>query len=280
MALQTLAPVAGMATNGDGTGSSLKDRIARDLGQRILSGEYAPLSLLPTEAELCAQYDASRTALRDALLTLAAKGLIEARKRAGTRVRPPSDWNRLDAQVLGWMGGIEPDLDFVRGLIEARLVIEPAAAQLAASMASSGDLAIIEAAYDAMCSAPEHDLAACLDADVRFHTGILRASRNPVFANLGDMLAAALSFSFRLTTSATANYQATLSAHGDVLEAIRMRRAGDAHAQMKALIGIASLDLLAIADKARRPSDQAPGAGDGPLNGSSCPLHRARRSSA
>ena len=236
--------------NGDFVATSLKDRIARDLGQRILSGAFAPLSVLPTEAELCIAYGASRTALRDALLTLAAKGLIEARKRAGTRVRPPSDWNRLDAQVLGWMGEIEPDLDFVRGLIEARLVIEPAAAQLAASMVTSGDLAVIEAAYHAMCSAPEDDLAACLDADVRFHTGILRASRNPVFANLGNMLAAALSFSFRLTTSATANYQRTLSAHGDVLEAIRMRRVDDAHEQMKALIGIASLDLLAIANAA------------------------------
>jgi GntR family galactonate operon transcriptional repressor len=235
------------ATRAEGDASSLKDRIARDLGQRILSGSYAPLSVLPTEAELCVTYGASRTALRDALLTLAAKGLIEARKRAGTRVRPPSDWNRLDAQVLGWMGEIEPDLDFVRGLIEARLVIEPAAAQLAARMATSGDLAVIEAAYHAMCSAPEDDLAACLDADVRFHTGILRASRNPVFANLGNMLAAALSFSFRLTTSATANYQRTLSAHGDVLEAIRMRRVDDAHEQMKALIGIASLDLLEVA---------------------------------
>ena len=150
------------------------------------------------------------------------------------------------------MGEIEPDLDFVRGLIEARLVIEPAAAQLAARMASSGDLAVIEAAYEAMCSAPKDDLAACLDADVRFHTGILRASRNPVFANLGNMLAAALSFSFRLTTSATANYQRTLSAHGDVLEAIRMRRVDDAHEQMKALIGIASLDLLAVADGGKR----------------------------
>ena len=117
-------------------------------------------------------------------------------------------------------------------------------------MASSGDLAVIEAAYHAMCSAPEDDLAACLDADVRFHTGILRASRNPVFANLGNMLAAALSFSFRLTTSATANYQRTLSAHGDVLEAIRMRRVDDAHEQMKALIGIASLDLLEVANAA------------------------------
>ncbi len=235
----------------EGAGLSLKDRIAKDLGQRILSGIYLPLALLPTEAELCVHYGASRTALRDSLLTLSAKGMIEARKRAGTRVRLTSEWNRLDAQVLEWMGEIEPDLDFVRGLIEARLVIEPAAASLAARMASSGDLAAIESAYEAMCAAPEHDLGACLDADVRFHSGILRASRNPVFANLANMLAAALSFSFRLTTSATANYQKTLSAHGDVLEAIRLRRENDAEQQMRALIGIASLDLLQVADKTK-----------------------------
>ena len=81
----------------EAAGLSLKDRIARDLGQRILSGFYPPLTVLPTEAELCIHYGASRTALRDALLTLSAKGLIEARKRAGTRVRPQpngTDWTR------------------------------------------------------------------------------------------------------------------------------------------------------------------------------------------
>ena len=51
-------------------GLSLKDRIARDLGQRILSGYYPPLAILPTEAEFCAQYAASRTALRDAIESL------------------------------------------------------------------------------------------------------------------------------------------------------------------------------------------------------------------
>ena len=202
--------------NGDFVATSLKDRIARDLGQRILSGAFAPLSVLPTEAELCIAYGASRTALRDALLTLAAKGLIEARKRAGTRVRPPSDWNRLDAQVLGWMGEIEPDLDFVKGLIEARLVIEPAAAQLAASMATSGDLAVIEAAYHAMCSAPEDDLAACLDADVRFHTGILRPAgfrHSPMLATCSPKRSASRSGS---TPRRRRRLQRTLSAHGDV----------------------------------------------------------------
>ena len=64
----------------------------------------------------------------------------------------------------------------------------------------------------------------------------------------------AISFSSFAATpasiSATANYQRTLSAHGDVLEAIRMRRVDDAHEQMKALIGIASLDLLEVANGA------------------------------
>ena len=51
---------------GDGATSSLKDRIARDLGQRILAGTYAQHALLPTEAELCVIYGASRTVNRDA----------------------------------------------------------------------------------------------------------------------------------------------------------------------------------------------------------------------
>ena len=76
------APKLRTPPNGEAVAASVKDRIARDLGQRILSGSYAQLSALPTEAELCASYGASRTALRDALLTLAAKGLIESRKRA------------------------------------------------------------------------------------------------------------------------------------------------------------------------------------------------------
>jgi GntR family transcriptional regulator, galactonate operon transcriptional repressor len=75
-----------------------------------------------------------------------------------------------------------------------------------------------------------------------------------VFANLANMLAAALKFSFRLTTSATANYQRTLSAHGDVLEAIRLRQDDEAEKLMRALIDIASLDLLDVADKAGLPN--------------------------
>ncbi|HMN87660.1 MAG TPA: FadR/GntR family transcriptional regulator [Bauldia sp.] len=229
-------------------GVSIRDRVTRALAMRILSGGYRQGTALPTEAELGAEFGVSRTALREAARTLAAKGLIETRQRAGTRVRISDDWNRLDADVLAWMGEVEPDFEFVKGLTEARTIIEPAAAELAALRATARDLAVIEAAYEAMCAADNADLEACADADVRFHVGILKASHNPVLANLGNVIAAALRNSFRLTTSASTNFSTTLDAHGGVLEAIRMRRSADARTRMQALLGIASEDILRISE--------------------------------
>ena len=228
--------------------SSIRDRVASGLAKQILSGEYPQGALLPTEAELGAQFKVSRTALREAVRTLAAKGLVESRQRAGTRVRASEDWNRLDTDVLGWMGEIEPDLDFVRGLTEARQIIEPAAAEMAARRATARNLVAIEEAYDAMCAAKLTDLDACARADVAFHVAILRASRNPVLANLGNVIGAALMNAFRLTTSASVNYRKTLAAHGEVFEAIRMRHADVARSRMQALLGIATEDLMRIAD--------------------------------
>jgi DNA-binding FadR family transcriptional regulator len=228
--------------------ASIRDRVTSGLAKQILSGEVLQGALLPTEAELAAKFKVSRTALREAVRTLAAKGLVETRQRAGTRVRASDEWNRLDTDVLGWMGEIEPDLDFVRGLTEARQIIEPAAAEMAARRATARNLAAIEEAYDAMCAAKLTDLDACARADVAFHVAILRASRNPVLANLGNVIGAALMNAFRLTTSASVNYRKTLAAHGEVFEAIRMRHADIARDRMQALLGIATEDLMRIAD--------------------------------
>lgn len=228
--------------------TSIRDRVVSGLAKQILSGHFPQGSLLPTESELGAAFKVSRTALREAVRTLAAKGLLESRQRAGTRVCQSEDWSRLDPDVLRWMGEIEPDLDFVRGLTEARQIIEPASAEMAARRATSRNLAAIEEAYDAMCSAKLTDLDACAEADVAFHIAILHASRNPVLANLGNVIGAALRNAFRLTTSASLNYQTTLAAHGEVLEAIRMRQPDVARTRMQALLGIATEDLMRVAN--------------------------------
>jgi DNA-binding FadR family transcriptional regulator len=233
-----------MVQPAEGVTSLVRERVLGALGRRILSGYYQPGATLPTEAQLCVEFGVSRTAMREAIKMLAAKGLVVSRQRAGTKVQDKDLWNRLDTDVLGWMGAVQPDPDFVRGLIEARQAIEPAAAKLAAQRASAADLARIERAYQAMCAAPLSDLTACADADVSFHLSILKASHNPVFADLGSLIGQALANSFKLTTSISQSYVATLSAHGDVLEAIRLRQPDIASERMRALIDIASSDLV------------------------------------
>ena len=56
--------------------SSLHHQVAQDIGARILRGEFAPGALLPNEAESCKAYGVSRTAVREAMKMLTAKGLI------------------------------------------------------------------------------------------------------------------------------------------------------------------------------------------------------------
>ena len=166
-------------------------------------------------------------------------------------MQPAAKWNHLDPALLAWREELEPDLDFVRGLIEARRVIEPAAAALAAVRASGQDLGRIQEGLDAMRRTASEDIDASVKADEAFHLGILAASHNPVFANFGALIGSALRSSFRMTTSASANYAATLNTHGEVLEAIRMRRPEDARALMTALLEIASHDLARITSYTR-----------------------------
>ncbi len=220
-----------------------RERITGTLAKRILSGEISPGERLPTEVELGQALGVSRTALREAVRTLAGKGLVEARTRSGTIVLPKANWNHLDPDLLEWREELAPDLEFIRGLTEARQVIEPGAAEFAARRATGQDLGRIAASYEAMCAADPLDIEASVQADESFHVAILQASHNPVFMNFGALIGSALRSAFRLTTAASDNYAKTLRSHGDVLEAIRLRRPEEARRQMAELLAIASHDV-------------------------------------
>ena len=69
-------------------GGNLHHAVAEDIGARILKGEFAPGTLLPNEAEWCQTYKVSRTAVREAIRMLAAKGLVASRPKIGSRVEP------------------------------------------------------------------------------------------------------------------------------------------------------------------------------------------------
>src|ERR1700738_2802812 len=134
----------------------LHGTIARQLGILIVSGKYRPGDLLSGEIVSAEQLAVSRTAYREAVRILAAKGLVDARPKVGTRINPQSKWNLLDPDVLDWTFESEPDLQLLDSLFELRNGVESAAAGLAATRRSSQQLQAMRAALDGMAA---HTLA-------------------------------------------------------------------------------------------------------------------------
>src|SRR5690606_22855808 len=107
---------------------NLHSQVLWELGVAMVRGDYAEGEILPSDSELQQRFSVSRTVLREALKTLAAKGMIEARARIGTRVLPRQRWNLFDADVLAWHFETGPDLNFLSSLAEIRIGVgvEPA----------------------------------------------------------------------------------------------------------------------------------------------------------
>src|SRR5690606_11912512 len=124
------------ALSGRSLARNLHSDVLWELGFAIVSGHYPEGSILPPDSDLLDRFGVARTVLREALKTLAAKGLIEARARIGTRILPRNRWNLFDADVLAWHFELGPDVSFLRSLAEVRIGIEIEGAALAAERAS------------------------------------------------------------------------------------------------------------------------------------------------
>jgi len=234
----------------------IRRRVMEILATKIVSGVYAPGEKLPIEADLIEELQVSRTALREAMRTLAAKGMIVSRKKAGTVVRAMPEWNLLDADVLNWIGNIDLGEDYLREICEARLVFEPKAARLAASRASPEEVEHIVLAFDAMTEAADSNVSGWVEADVAFHKAILRAANNIVLTQLSSVLSAALRSALRSSAMARPDFGTALRSHGAVLDAIRNREPDRAEATM--------LSLLATAVQNLSITDLLPGSGEIP----------------
>src|SRR4051812_14950604 len=133
-----------------GSGRRLRGAVAHYLGTAIVSGQIAPGDRLTGEVANAEALDVSRSAYREAVQVLTAKGLVESRPKAGTRVLPRSQWNILDPTVLAWAFSGEPDMGFIRDLFELRAIVEPAAARLAAERRTKADVKIMRDALAGM----------------------------------------------------------------------------------------------------------------------------------
>jgi GntR family galactonate operon transcriptional repressor len=229
---------------------ALPGRLAHQIGRQIVSGDRPEGDLLPHETELAEQFDVSRQAVREGLKVLAAKGLVTSRRRAGTHVAPREDWNLLDPDVLAWCSPASLETTFIRDLVELRLLIEPAAAWMAASRADPGAVDTIAAALAEMrrTAAMSEEFYA---ADVAFHSAIFAASGNSLINQLSTILAPLLQASLRTTHQAVATFPDAISAHADVYEAIVAREADLARSRMRALLSSVADEIAELTSRPR-----------------------------
>jgi DNA-binding FadR family transcriptional regulator len=230
-------------TRNRNSGRSLRlhGRVARRLGIAILAGSIAPGSLLKGEVASSEHFAVSRTAYREAVRILAAKGLLNARPRAGTRVNPRERWHLLDPDVLEWMFGSYPDPELLDSLFELRVVVESAAAALAATRRTEADLAAMRTALQEMA---HHTLVteAGRRADVHFHAALLRATRNPFIISMTEGVSAAVRTTTLFKQRGRPLRRDPLPDHLTVFEAIAARDAARAQAAMNDLVKLARID--------------------------------------
>ena len=185
----------------------------------IVCGLYAVGEALPTEMALTAQWNVSRTAVREGLAILIDKGLVEPRQKVGTLVLPRSRWHLLDPLVLFWMRLAAPDESFVRSLFELRLTIEPQAAGFAARRRTDPDLIRLQKAFDVMSDDSRTEEMA-RRAEIQFHRTIIQATKNPVLLPLVDSIEAAVVWANVRKTKRNISIRASLNEHSMLLDAI------------------------------------------------------------
>jgi len=221
------------------------------LGEAIIAGRYAVGASIPPERLLCEEFGVSRTVVREAVKSLIAKGLMTTGPKVGTRVLSEDHWNWFDRDVILWQSKAGLTAEFLRDLQDLRRVVEPAAMRLAAERATAQDIAEIEIAFAGMKQAVEHggDYVA---HDLRFHQGLLRASRNRMLVQMSKALGALLRTSFEVSTRRTDGAALSLPLHRAVLDAVIAHRPDEAESAIRVLIDRAKEDIEDVLASRRR----------------------------
>lgn len=190
------------------------------LGHAITSGALPSGRVLRIE-DLAAQHGVSRTVAREAVRVLEAMRLVHSRPKVGTTVRPSTEWNLFDPQVVRWrLAGAHRGVQ-LRQLSEVRAAVEPAAGRLAARAATDAQREELLALAEELAQLAGHgEVDRFVEVDVRFHRLVLAASGNDMFAHLGDFTAELLRGRHRLRLMPEVPDPEAIQRHAEVARAI------------------------------------------------------------
>ncbi|MDR3496604.1 MAG: FadR/GntR family transcriptional regulator [Ancalomicrobiaceae bacterium] len=230
----------------------LHGAIAHQIALDIVSGAYPPRSVLPNEDDFSRALDVSRSAYREAIRILSAKGLVESRPKAGTRITDRSQWNLVDPDVLAWHFEAGPPERYVQHLFELRRIIEPRCAALAAERRTEADLERMRTSLALMARHTLHVPDGAV-ADLAFHQAVIEATRNEALISLSPGISTTIKWVNLIKYGRTTDSlkRDPIPDHTAVYEAIRDRDVAAAEQAMDHLVRLARDDL----DSVRSPAD-------------------------
>jgi GntR family transcriptional repressor for pyruvate dehydrogenase complex len=173
--------------------------VMRELLDAIVGGDHAEGDWLPSVDELRTSLGASRNAVREALRGLEERGLIAVRAGRGHTITQRECWDTRAPDVLRACIERGPDPEVLPQAIDARALVERAAARHACASATDADLRLLRSRVDMLQRALEPGAPRTLGiddafvvAEVWFHRTLAALSENPVLATLIEPLHAVL----------------------------------------------------------------------------------------
>ncbi|MEO6012540.1 MAG: alpha/beta hydrolase fold domain-containing protein [Devosia sp.] len=233
---------------------SVSHAIARD----IITGKLRPGGLMPSEDKASASFGVSRSAYREAIRTLAAKGLVTASPKIGTRIAPRADWHLLDPDVLAWHFEAGPTEVLINNLFELRATIESNAVALAATRRDEANVSKLTDSLARMARSSPYS-GAWLNAVIAFHQSILLASKNDVFVAIWPVINTTVRWSVKLQMMLPTLelLQDPVADYTKVFENITSQNAKGAHQAMAQLIDASRVDTLANFERVQMASPRS-----------------------
>jgi GntR family transcriptional repressor for pyruvate dehydrogenase complex len=209
--------------------SRLHRTLLRALVADIASGALPEGARLPRELELAESFGVSRGVARECLRSLEERGLVRVKHGSGATVRPTSEWDMLNPDVIAAMLGGEQGARLLGDYLECRRLLEIEAAGLAARRATQDDLVALAEALERMTAAAVETAGGPSaedrfhDADVAFHRAVIHATGNHALGRMTEPVHRALAAARRPLARPEHRLERSLPEHRRILAAIADR---------------------------------------------------------
>lgn len=209
----------------------LSDEVFDRLERMITTGELKPGDEMPSERVLMERFGVGRPAIREAMQSLASRGLVAISHGERAKVLQLTARSILQQVDLTAKIMLSQSADTLEHLKNSRIFFERGMVRDAATKATAEDIAELEAILEAQRQALGQ-ADAFMSADMQFHVRIAQVSGNPIFIAVSEAMLAWLRTYHTELLIWTGKEQLTLSEHAEILEKIAAHDADGAEAAL------------------------------------------------